>query len=45
MRDTIDCVWSIFDHDGSGSIDIEEFTAEGGLADTIIASVNFEERR
>ena len=40
MRGTIDAVWCIFDDDGSGSIERDEFLRPGdGLADTIIATV------
>ncbi|GMI28166.1 hypothetical protein TeGR_g674 [Tetraparma gracilis] len=38
MTATLDGVWCVFDPDGSGEIDVEEFVAEGGLADAIIAS-------
>ena len=40
MRDIVGAVWAVFDSDGSGSIEIDEFTAPGdGLADAIIASM------
>jgi len=41
VKESIAAVWCIFDHDGSGSIELEEFVAEGGMADTIIASIDF----
>ena len=39
MRGTVDAVWGVFDLDGSGSIDRNEFLARDGLADTIIATL------
>ena len=40
MRNSIDAVWCVFDDDGSGSIERDEFLRPGdGLADTIIATV------
>ena len=40
MRGTIDAVWPIFDDDGSGSVDREEFLRPNeGLADTIVATL------
>ena len=39
IRETLDCVFPIFDDDGSGAIDIDEFTKTDGLCDTIIASM------
>ena len=40
MRGTVDAIWPIFDDDGSGSIERDEFLRPGeGLADTIIATV------
>jgi len=40
MRGTIEAVWCIFDEDGSGCIERDEFLRPGdGLADTIIATV------
>ncbi len=40
MREVIQNVWCIFDTDGSGEIDKNEFLARDGLADTIIATLN-----
>ena len=40
ISETIDCVWCLFDDDGSNSIDIDEFTRRDGLCETIIASLN-----
>lgn len=41
MRSAIEAVWCIFDDDGSGSIERDEFLRPGdGLADTIIATVD-----
>ena len=41
MRSTIDAIWPIFDTDGNGSIDRDEFLQPGdGLADTIIAEMS-----
>lgn len=40
IRSTVEAVWPIFDTDGSGSIDRQEFLKPGdGLADTIIATL------
>lgn len=36
----LDNIWFIFDTDGSGDIDIDEFCAGNGLGDTIIASLS-----
>jgi len=42
MRSTIECTWGIFDPDGSGSIDRNEFLLPGdGLADMILATVQY----
>ena len=38
MRSVVDAVWSMFDPDGSDSIDSGEFLARDGLADTIVAT-------
>ena len=38
MREIVDNVWCIFDHDGGGDIDREEFIARNGLADAIIGA-------
>ena len=39
IRSTLDNVWFIFDVDGSGHIEMNEFIRLDGLADTIIATV------
>jgi hypothetical protein len=40
IRGTVEAVWPIFDTDGSGSVDKQEFLKPGdGLADTIIATL------
>eukprot|EP00565_Helicotheca_tamesis_P001059 CAMPEP_0185740962 /NCGR_PEP_ID=MMETSP1171-20130828/38704_1 /TAXON_ID=374046 /ORGANISM="Helicotheca tamensis, Strain CCMP826" /LENGTH=263 /DNA_ID=CAMNT_0028412899 /DNA_START=463 /DNA_END=1254 /DNA_ORIENTATION=- len=41
MRNTVDSVFGIFDPDGSGTINIDEFSATDGLGDTIVASLVF----
>jgi len=35
----LDAVWPLFDHDGSGEIDVGEFTATDGLCDTLLATL------
>ena len=37
----IDNIWFLFDHDGSGVIEMEEFAAPDNFADTIIQTLNF----
>lgn len=37
----LDMVWPIFDHDGSGAIELEEFVATDNLGDTILAELLF----
>jgi len=37
IRETVYSVWTIFDHDNSGSIDINEFCAPGGLGESLTA--------
>jgi len=45
MRNTIDAIWPIFDDDGSGSIERNEFLRPNeGLADTIIATLGLDVR-
>lgn len=45
MRGTIDAVWPIFDDDGSGTIERNEFLKPNdGLADTIVATLGLEVR-
>jgi len=39
MRETLDAVWPLFDHDGSGEIDFQEFTTPNGLGETLALSV------
>ena len=39
MQCVVRAVWAIFDSDGSGEIDREEFASRDGLADSIIASM------
>lgn len=39
MQDTVKSIWCIFDSDGNGTIERDEFLAPDGLADTIIATV------
>ena len=40
IGDTLDNIWCLFDHDGSGSVELSEFIARDGLADTLIAELN-----
>jgi len=44
-RQTVKAVWPLFDLDGSGSIDLDEFCSPDGLGDTIIASTTHLKRR
>jgi len=39
MRETLDTVWPLFDHDGNGEIDFGEFTSHNGLGETLALSV------
>lgn len=39
IRSNLDAIWCIFDHDGSGTIEMNEFIQADGLADTIIVTV------
>jgi hypothetical protein len=39
LRETVDAVWSIFDHDGSGSLSLQEACAQDGLLDSLLASL------
>jgi Ca2+-binding EF-hand superfamily protein len=39
---SLDAMWPIFDTDGSGEIDINEFTETDGLCDSLVASLHFE---
>jgi Ca2+-binding EF-hand superfamily protein len=38
MKETVACCWAIFDPDGSGEIDMDEFLNNDGIADAIIAA-------
>ena len=42
IRGVVDAVWSLFDADGDGRVDRNEFLARDGLAETIVASVGRE---
>jgi Ca2+-binding EF-hand superfamily protein len=39
MRETLDAVWPVFDLDGSGEIDFDEFTSRSGLGESLAISV------
>jgi len=39
MRGVVDGVWGVFDTDGNGTIDKDEFVLRDNLADTIIANL------
>ena len=39
IEETVDAVFPLFDSDGSGEVDVDEFTMADGLCDTIIASM------
>ena len=39
IASTLDAVWPLFDHDGSGEIDVDEFTTTDGLCDTLLATL------
>ena len=41
IRETLNNIWILFDHDSSGSIDKNEFLGPNGLADTIVAQLQF----
>ena len=41
LRETVSAIWGMFDDDGSGEIDTDEFTARDGLADTIVATLAY----
>ena len=41
IRSTLDAIWPMFDTDGSGSIEMEEFLGADGLANTIVATIDF----
>jgi hypothetical protein len=38
--EVLNAVWSLFDHDNSDGIDLDEFIAPDGLCETILASIN-----
>ena len=40
IADTLDSIWCIFDTDGSGSIEMDEFLTPDGLCDSILASLS-----
>ena len=43
MRGTIDAIWPVFDDDGSGTIEQNEFLKPSeGLADTIVATLGLQ---
>jgi Ca2+-binding EF-hand superfamily protein len=39
ITECVEAVFPLFDIDGSGEVDVNEFTMRDGLCDTIIASV------
>ena len=42
LRESLQAVWCVFDTDGSGAIDRQEFMApNGGLADTVLATIRY----
>jgi len=43
FRETIDALWCIFDYDGNGTIDINEFCQPDGLGESICASLIHQE--
>ncbi|KAJ8611979.1 hypothetical protein CTAYLR_004375 [Chrysophaeum taylorii] len=45
MGQTLDAVWGLFDLDGNGTIDRNEFTARDGLGDTLAANLSHMRRR
>jgi Ca2+-binding EF-hand superfamily protein len=40
IADTLDNIWCLFDHDGSGEVDQAEFIAPEGLAETLSAELS-----
>ncbi|KAI9016678.1 hypothetical protein DFJ74DRAFT_239175 [Hyaloraphidium curvatum] len=45
-REMVDNIWGLFDHDGSGDVDINEFLQpDEGLGDTILANLAYSLRR
>lgn len=43
--EVLSAVWSLFDHDNSDGIDVDEFISPDGLCETILASVNMSIRK
>ena len=41
LRESLSAVWAVFDTDNSGAVDHREFLARDGLADTILATMNY----
>ena len=41
MKETLYSIFPIFDTDNSGSIEMDEFICPNGVADTIIATLNY----
>jgi Ca2+-binding EF-hand superfamily protein len=41
MRDVVETIWSIFDHDNSGTVDLAEFISRDGLGESLCASLSF----
>jgi len=39
MQETLQAAWSIFDVDGNGEVDFDEFTMHAGLGQTLALSV------
>eukprot|EP00439_Symbiodinium_sp_Y106_P084908 s357_g26.t5 len=43
LRESLSAVWTVFDTDNSGAVDRREFLARDGLADTVLATMNYRE--
>jgi len=41
VTDVLHNIWAIFDHDNNGEIDIDEFTSQDGLCDTLGATIMY----
>ena len=41
LRESLSAVWTVFDTDNSGAVDRREFLARDGLADTVLATMNY----